>query len=285
MARKKKNDEAPIENQDNQDNQDNLSNPSDDTFGLPEVEYEPLKRDQTEPPVDAAAEEPVVEEPVQEKVAEEPVYERPYETTETTPTDPVEETVAYEQPVQPQEHYAGYSGGSYAYEPEKPSPWPKVLGIGLIILLLLGGVYYFAIYKPEQVAKKELELKERNAAAAAERKRRAEALAAQQQRDAEQRRLDSLNAIPKVGTLEVLSQRTGQYYVVVASAIDDDLLTDFANRLVSEGKSVKLIPPFGRKGKFYRLAVDSKETYEDAQALADGMKGGDFGDQLWVVRY
>jgi hypothetical protein len=278
MARKKKNDEAPIENQ------DNLNNPSDDTFGLPEVEYEPLKRDQTEPPVEPPAEVPPVEAPVEERV-EEPVYERAYETTETTEPAEVNETPVYEQPVQPQEHYAGYSGASYSYEPERPSPWPKILGIGLIILLALGGIYYFAVYKPDQIAKEEQELKD-NAARAAERKKQQEAaLAEQRQRDAEQKRLDSLNAIPKVGTLEVLSGRTGQYYVVVASAIDDDLLTDFANKLINQGKNVKLIPPIGKKGKFYRLAIDSKDTYEDAQAQADGMKGGDFGDQLWVVRY
>ena len=75
------------------------------------------------------------------------------------------------------------------------------------------------------------------------------------------------------------------YHVVVASAIDDDLLMDYANKLIKQGKNVKIIPPGGKNGKFYRLAVESKETYDDAQASADGMKGGDYGDQLWVMRY
>jgi hypothetical protein len=51
MARRKK------QNEDEQNN-DNINNESDDTFGLPEVEYEPLKRDE---PKEEVQPEPVVE--------------------------------------------------------------------------------------------------------------------------------------------------------------------------------------------------------------------------------
>jgi hypothetical protein len=271
MARRKKNDDEPKENQ------DNINNESDDTFGLPEVEYEPLKRDQAEPPAEVP---PPVEEPVANpEVVEEPVYERPYERTEEVVENVYkEETVNHEE----ENHYQS----TYHYEPEKPSPWPKILLGVLLLLLVVGGVFYFAYYQPKAAkeARRIEQERERNEFAQAE-KRRKEALAEKTRKDLEQKRLDSLAAIPKVGTIEVLSGRTGQYYVVVASAIDDDLLTDYANNLTQKGRSVKVIPPFGKSGKFYRLAVDSKDTYADAQAAADGMKGGDFGDQLWVVRY
>ena len=46
----------------------------------------------------------------------------------------------------------------------------------------------------------------------------------------------------------------------------------------------KIIPPFG-KTKFSRIAVDVKDTYDEAQATADGLKGGDYGDKVWVVKY
>jgi hypothetical protein len=275
MARRKKNDEEPP-----LENQDNLNNDSDDTFGLPEVEYEPLKRDQSEPPVESVPTEPI-EEPVANTV-EEPVYEKPYETTEE-----IVENSYPEEKVRQDENHTEYTTGYHYMEPERPSPWPRILLIGLLVLLVGGGLYYyFATYRPEQQRKEAMEREaSEKAAASRERKRKEQELAAQRARDAEQRRLDSLANVSKVGTLEVLSERTGQYYVVIASNIDDDLLTDYANKLVKEGKSVKLIPPFGKKGKFYRLAVEGKDTYADAQAAADGMKGGDFGDQLWVVRY
>ncbi len=267
MARRKKNDEEPKENE------DNLNNNSDDTFGLPEVEYEPLKREETDVPAETPPE--PLEEPVATEPVEEPVYEKPYETT------PVEQ-VPYQEPTPHHE----YTHHSYSYEPEPQPVWPKILGIAALLFIVGMGVWFFAYYQPKQ---KEIEAQERLAAEtsrkAAEDARRKKAAEDERLRAAEQRRLDSLAAIPTVGTLEILSQRTGRYHVVVASNVDDDLLTDFANQLIKKGKSVKIIPPFGKKGRFYRLAVDSKDTYADAQATADGMKGGDFGDQIWVVRY
>jgi hypothetical protein len=266
MARKKKNDEEPIENQ------DNLNNDSDDTFGLPEVAYEPLKREETEPPAEPVPTEPV-EEPVENTTpVEEPVYEKPYEP------EPV-----MEHNYQQEEHHDYNS--HYGYVEDRPSVWPKVIAIGVLVILALGAVYYFAVLRPDQQkeeARRELAEK---LAADKEAKKRQRELEEQAKRDREQRRLDSLAAIPKEGSMEVLSERTGQYYIVVASAIDDDLLTDYASALVKNGKNVKIIPPFGKTGKFYRLAVDSKDNYTDAQAAADGMKGGDFGDQLWVVKF
>jgi hypothetical protein len=265
MARKKKNEDEP------QDNQDKINNESDDTFGLPEVEYEPLKRD-----------EPVVEptpEPVNKPV-EEPVYERPVEDQYEVKQEGQGASYRDENTHQDLHEYAA----TYHYEPEKPM-WPKILGVLALLLIIGAGVYYFVVYKPEQ-DKIAGEKARREEAAEARRKREADAAALRDKAkaDTEQRRLDSLANIPKVGTVEVLSERTGQYYVVVASAIDDDLIMDRANNLTKTGKSLKVIPPFG-KTKFYRLAVDAKDNYTDAQASADGMKGGEFGDQLWVVRY
>jgi hypothetical protein len=274
MARRKKNDEEPIENQ------DNLNNDSDDTFGLPEVEYEPLKREESEPPAE------VPSEPVEEPIASttEQVYEKPYEPTSET-TAETSENAYQEETVHEEQNDYSHTYHYMEREREQPSPWPKILAIGLLIVLALGALYYFGIYQPGEREKRERDIAERAAAAEAAKKKKALELEELRRQEAEKRRLDSLAAIPKEGTLEILSERTGQYYIVVASAIDDDLLTDFGNKLVKQGKSVKIIPPFGKTGKFYRLAVDSKDNYNDAQVTADGMKGGDFGDQLWVVRY
>lgn len=259
MARRKKqNEEQPNENQ------DNINSESDDTFGLPEIEYEPLKREEPQASV------------------EEPAYSTRQEETPTPEQlpepEPTEEDIV-------EEHQTEYRSAYSYMEEDKPSVWPKILGFALILLVAGGIIWYFAMYQPKQKAAAERERQEQLARAEAARKKEADRLAEERRLADEQRRLDSLaNAKPKEGVIEALSGRTGRYYVVVASAVDDDLLMDFANKLSKKGTSCKLIPPFG-KHKFYRLAVDEKDTYADAQTTADGMKGGDFGDQIWVIRY
>jgi hypothetical protein len=105
--------------------------------------------------------------------------------------------------------------------------------------------------------------------------------------DARQKRIsDSLAAIaakPAIGTIETLEGRTGLYYVVVASDIDDDLLMDYAKELSSKGVSSKIIPPHGRV-RFYRLAIADGDSFANAQATADGLKT-DYGDRVWVTKY
>jgi hypothetical protein len=140
------------------------------------------------------------------------------------------------------------------------------------------------VYRPKQIA--EAARKEQIRLDKEKRDSQAQAANAEAERLRliEQRKADSLANIPRFGTLEKLDGRTGRYYVVVASAIDVDLLTDFGNQLVKKGSTVRIIPPFG-KTKFHRLAVDVKDTYADAQSAADAMKGGDFGSEIWVVKY
>jgi hypothetical protein len=252
MARRKKTNE-----EESSENQDNLHNESDDTFGLPEVEYEPLNREEVTAEEEASKHSTYIEEPEPEPVQEEVV----------------------------EEHHEEYRSVYSDLETEGSSPWPKILGIVLLALVAGAGIWYFAVYRPKQKAAEELARKEEQARIDAANKRRAdeERLAAAK-REAEQRRLDSLANLSKEGTVEALEGKTGRYYVVVASGIDDDLLLDFAKKLTHKGKNCKLIPPFG-KSKFYRLAVDEKDSYADAQSAADALKGGDFGDQIWVVRY
>jgi len=254
------------------ENTENINNDADDTFGLPEVEYEPLKR----------------EEPVEEPA---PKEERVYETSsssEGTENQPVEETVPDEfQDEVVDDRYEQPYKSSYSYMEEKQSSiWPKVILIVLLVLAAGGALFYFAYYAPKQKKIQEQILADQQRKQAlADKKRLEEEAKNERLRQEAQRKADSLASIPKVGTIERLSGRTGQYYVVVASAIDDDLLMDFANKLIAKGKNVKLIPPLGKDGKFHRLAVEAKDSYADAQTAADGLKGGDYGDQLWVMKY
>src|SRR5688500_10205022 len=122
MARRKK------QNEDDQP-KENTENP-DDTFGLPEIEYEPLKREET-PKAETS------EEPVTETQSENP-------TQSYTPMD-IEET--------PQNEYN--TSSYYNNEVDDSSPWPKMLGILAILLIVGGAVWYFGFYQPKIKAAKE----------------------------------------------------------------------------------------------------------------------------------
>lgn len=246
MARRKK--------QNEDESQDNINNESDDTFGLPEIEYEPINREETQ----EVTEEPPVQEYSEPQVEEQPAQEQEYKTY----------TPAYEEE-----------------EEEKSSSTGTIILVVILLLVLGGGAYYyFGMYKPQQAREAAERAKQEEALRAEEERKRNEALEAKRLAD-EQRRADSLaNLKPDVGVIESLTERTGRYYVVIASAIDDDLIMDYAQKLSKKGVSTKIIPPF-RKTKFSRLAVDSKDTYAEAQTLADALKGGDYGSEIWVVKY
>jgi len=245
MARKKNGNEDP-------DQPDNAEN-GDDTFGLPEIEYEPLKR----------------EEPVQTE-----------RTTERTSHNEPPEKTSYGR----EQVHTDYTNTYDDYD-DGSSPWPKIFAV-LAILALAGVAYwYFGKYQPAQRAAKEKEKVEQEARDA-QAKRDRDRLASEEaaRRQAEQRQADSLaNITSKEGSIETLSERTRRYYVVVASAIDGDLIMDHAKKLSSKGVSTKIIPPFG-KHKFYRLAIAEGDNYTDTQATADGMKA-EYGQAVWVIKY
>lgn len=259
MARRKNdNEDQPQENFDN----------TDDTFGLPEIEYEPLRRE-------SPKEETIKQEPA-EPVSETPaVDEEPEPSQESEEAEPVaEENTEDNQFYQPS-----------SYQDDSPAIWPKVLGIMVVLLIAGGAVWYFAVQRPKNLA---AEAKQRELLAIQEQARRKEAdRLAEERRLAEEKQKAETAVVdvkPAAGTIETLSARSGRYYVVVASSIDGDLIMDYAKKLSAKGATCKIIPPFG-KTKFHRLAVSDADTYANAQAAADGMKGGEFGNSVWVVKY
>lgn len=250
MAKRKKTDE------DQPNDSDNI-NESDDTFGLPEIEYEPLDRDKSSEPISQ-------------------------DSQHTAPSsyepEPVEETQPTEELSQPSQY-------TYMQEKEERRSSSAGLWITFVVLLIGGGIAVWVLYfKPRIEAKNKLE-------AAEKAKQEAERLARLRATDSlnaiaarEQWLADSLaNAHPAVGTIETLEDRTGAYRVVIASAIDDDLLMDYAKKLSRKGISSKIVPPFGDT-KFFRLTIAEGDTWSAAQSLADGLKG-EYGDEVWVLRY
>lgn len=245
MAKRKKPEDRPDENPEH-------GNESEDSFGLPDIEYKPLDEVKDEVNEDAST----------SSMSEEP------------------ETPVKEQ--QPEED-------RYVYTPpeEEKSKAPLIIGlvIGAVIIAACFLIYNY-VYKPAQEKERQEQIAaEKAAAEKAEREKQARL--AREQEDARQKAIaDSIaaaNAKPQVATIETLTERTRRYYVVISAGIDDDLVLDYAKRLSKEGVGTKIIPPFG-KTKFYRLAIADHETYALAQANADEEKSK-YGNEVWVVRY
>lgn len=247
MARRKKQDEDP--------SQDNPNN-SDETFGLPEIEYQPLQRDESSAPESESTS----------------TSESSYQSEESPRQTEREEII--------QNEY-NTNTSYYDNDDEGGSPWPKILGIAAILLVTAGAIWYFGIYRPRQLEAAQKARQEQEDA----RKREAD-LAEQKRLEDERRKADSLaalNAKPAVGAIDTLTERTGRYYVIVASSVDGDLILDYAKKLAPKGVSPRIIPPHG-KVKFYRLAIADGDTYASTQATADQLKG-QYQDGAWVVKY
>jgi cytoskeletal protein RodZ len=202
-----------------------------------------------------------------------------YKPLEDQETSKVEETV-YKSEETVRESY------SYTPAEEPKSNAPIIIAVIIgIVLIVAGYLIWEYVYKPQAAEKAKKELAAKNAAAAKAAKEKADREAAEREAE-EQRKRDAeaaANVKPATGTIETLSSRTGRYYVVVASAIDGDLIMDYAKKLSAKGTSTRIIPPFG-KWKFYRLTTGDYDSYATAQSNADSAKP-EFGDGAWVIKY
>lgn len=253
MGKRKNPEDQSDENLDKNRDSEGNGNDSEDSFGLPDIEYKPLdetksEADESASPHSEPANEPVQEQPVYSSYEERPVY---------TPPE------------------------------EEKSKAPLVIGLVIgAVIIIAGFLIYQYVYKPG-VEKDRQELLAKQKRDKEQKQREEQARLAKEKEDARQKAIaDSIaaaNAKPAVGKIETLNERTRRYYVVVSSAIDDDLIMDYAKKLSVKGVGSKIIPPFG-KTKFYRLAIADYDTYATAQTNADAVKG-DYGNEVWVVRY
>ncbi len=245
MAKRKKNNEdLPEENIDNSNDTD--------SFGLPDIDYKPIDREENVSP---------------ETTPEEPAPE----------SEPQESNSQSEEQSKPEESYV-YSGSV-----EEKSKAPIIIGVVIAAVVVIAGfLIYNFVYKP----KAEKERQEQLAKITKQREDAERARLAKEQEEAERLRLEAeaaANAKPAIGTIEILSAPTKRYYVVVTSGIDADLTMDYAKKLSSKGVSTKVIPPFGQ-WKFNRLSIGDYDTFALAQTNADAAKT-EYGDGVWVIRY
>ena len=85
------------------------------------------------------------------------------------------------------------------------------------------------------------------------------------------------------GDVTSLSERTGNFYIVIASFVDGDLAMDHSQKLASVGQSPTIIPPFGN-AITHRVAIQGYGSIGQAQSALEGYKS-EFGQDVWILRY
>lgn len=246
--RKKTNEDLPEENIENTNDADN--------FGLPDVDYKPIDRDES-----------VSSETTSDQASRDP--------------EPQESNSRYNQSEEQPREEQGYV---YQAPADEKSKAPIIIGVVIAAVVVIAGfLIYNFVYKP----KVEKEKQEQLAKAAAVKKAAEAARLAKEKAEAERKQREADEAAAKAkpveGTIEILSAPTKRYYVVITSAIDADLNMDYAKKLSAKGVSSKIIPPFG-KWKFNRLAIGDYDTFALAQTNADAAKT-EYGAGVWVIRY
>lgn len=231
-------------------------NDIDDGFGLPEVEYKPL-------------EELEEEESGQVTDDEGAIY--------GSDTDDTAANTEEDMP------------GSYTTPPREEEGFNVAKVIAVIIILALAGLaaWYFGFYQPQEAAKEhqakvEMEKQEEAERIAAEQRAREERLA-REEAEKEAERLDRKETAKlKQGSVNLISSRTGRYYLIATSNVDGDLAADYANKLAAKGVQVTIIKPSG-KSKFHRVAIEDADNLAAAEVRADELMS-EYGG-VWVFKY
>ncbi len=247
-------------------------NEADDSFGLPEVEYEPLDKSEEESGDDSNTSETYSEEQEENREQETYAYASEESSDDTSNTEDTS---------------SEYVPGSYTPPQEDSSNAGKVIGLILVLVVAGLAIWYLGFYRPAQQKKEEARIEQLKKEEAAKKVAQQKAEQERLEREAAEREAakqeEEAAAEPETGIVQTINERTGRFYVVVASAIDGDLAMDYANSLANDGKSIDIIPPFG-KSKFHRVTVDNLDTWAAAENRAGELKS-EFGDDVWVIKY
>ena len=235
----------------------NQDKDNEDNFGLPAIDYKPLDNLEVKT----------------EQVASsfDPASSIVVEFEQMSPPETIEKGKEEKELVEP------------ILQKEPPSKAPIILGVILTLLVLLTGflVYQYVII-PNAEKERRTKIEQENATKAKE-----EADRVAREQEEQRKRLEAEEALAKAepaeGSMESLTAPTGRYYVVVASAIDADLVMDYAKKLSAKGISTKIIPPFG-KTKFSRITISDHDSFAEGQTAADAAKA-EYGTAVWVIKY
>lgn len=284
-------DKDPNEDEFNQDEQDNI-NEADDSFGLPDLDFNTLddEPEEADPEPEAEASEPEsseVEDTVEEpETSVEDTVESEVEESSEDEDQEIAAAETEEDDSENEDSPAEETASSTGYVPPKPeSNAPRIIAALLITVIVSGAIWYFAFYRPQKLAEEKAvqeELDKKEAARlAAEKKKQEEARLAAEKAANEAADADEASANQPV--FSIISEPTGRYYIVIASFIDEDMAKDMGEKLKAGGTSSALLAPKGNK-KFNRLTLGDFGSFNEAQEEANKLKG-EHGDGLWVLKY
>jgi len=280
----------PNEDEFNQDDQDNI-NEADDSFGLPDLDFNTLDEESEQESKEADAEsseeavEPVTEE---DEVVDEAVEEPEADDQQDDGSDDditSERDEGADKEDGNEEETDEDTGKKRTYVPPKPeSNAPKLIAALVITVLVSIGIWYFAFYQPQAAAAEKAKLEQLRKDEAA---KRAAAIEAENERKAAEAASAAADAeeaeASKTGTFSIITEATGRYYIVIESFVDSDMAADYGNKLAAEGVGSALLSPQGKR-KFHRLTIGDYDSFFDAQEEANKLKS-DYGDDLWVLKY
>lgn len=92
-----------------------------------------------------------------------------------------------------------------------------------------------------------------------------------------------LEARRAAGIVERIDARTGRYYIIVSSSIDEDLAKDYAEKLAKEGNIAKIIRHETDQHIFYRISLADFDSKEQADAALPNFSG--YREDVWVLPY
>lgn len=197
----------------------------------------------------------------------------------------------------------------------------KAVAIILIIVFVLAalvGAWYWFMYKPEQEAK-ERARQEQLAREKAEQERLAQEQAQNQLRydklildadslfilrrweNARSLYIDALAILPdqtyprdqitlinsklemSAGEVETITERTGRFYVIISSSLDDDLAMDYAKKLSDAGNNVKVVEHQMNKNTYFGVSLGDYDTWD--QAVSATLEFNSYGEGVWVLKW
>jgi hypothetical protein len=272
-------DKDPNDEELNKEEQDNI-NEADDSFGLPDLDFNTLDEESEEEGEEESKEEDTTEETAEAVEEVEAIAEEEVSTEEETN---VEEEDSYEEEVEEEA-----APVRTTYVPPKPeSNTPKIIAVLIIVILAVVAIWYFGFYRPQAAATEQARIEAEAKATedarklAAKKKTEADRLAAEQTAN---EAADEDEQVSSEATFITISESTGRYYIVIESFIDSDMAADYGKELVVKGFSTALLSPQGKR-KFHRLTMSGDYgSFVEAQEEANKLKG-EFGKDLWVLKY
>ena len=184
----------------------------------------------------------------------------------------------------------------YSYE-ESSGGFAKVIIFGVLIITVIGGVFFYLSSGDEkEVAKKEIpkkRVKKPEAQKPVETKPEEKEPVVENkvpEKTTEKTTTKPVVTKPKPkaataqpGEIVRVSERSSRSYIIIGSFVDEDLAMDYATKLSGAGNGIKIIEPYG-KAKRYRVSIADFSSYGDAASQLNGFKG-QYGDEVWALQY